>query len=87
MPDPFPYSFYPAYLNTEKVLSAFGATTNYTDSSAAIGDAFATTGDDGREDGTLEDLAQLLKQGITVMLYAGDADYNCNWLVLLVPAS
>lgn len=79
MPDPFPYGFFSAYLNTEKVLSAFGAATNYTDSSAAISDAFGTTGDDGREDGTIEDVLQLLKQGITVMLYFGDADYNCNW--------
>ena len=80
MPDPFPYNFYPAYLNTPKVQSAIGAAVNFSDFNTAVGNAFGTTGDDGREDGTVEDLRKLLKQGITVMLYAGDADYNCNWL-------
>ena len=80
MPDPFPYRFYVAYLNTAEVQTAIGAVTNFTESSAAVSEAFLTTGDDGREDGTVEDLRLLLKQGITVMLYTGDADYNCNWL-------
>ena len=57
-----------AYLNTPKVQSAIGAFQNYTEYSAAVGDAFSTTGDDGREDGTVEDLLQLLEQGITVCL-------------------
>ena len=35
--------------------------------------------DDGREDGTVEDMLELLEQGTTVMMYTGDADYNCNW--------
>ncbi|KAL9104024.1 MAG: hypothetical protein Q9163_001002 [Psora crenata] len=80
MPDPFPYNFYPTYLNTPKVQSAIGAAVNFTDFSAAVSHAFNTTGDDGREDSTVEDLRKLLKQGVDVMLYAGDADYNCNWL-------
>ena len=58
-----------------------------------MGDAFNTTGDDGREDGTVTDMLQLLDQGVTVclptfsvsaksysqqvMMYTGDADYNC----------
>ncbi|MDI1490505.1 MAG: hypothetical protein OHK93_001709 [Ramalina farinacea] len=79
-PDPFPYGFYPAYLNTPEVQSAIGAATNFTDFDAAVGDAFGTTGDDGREDSTIEDIRSLLKDNITVILYAGDADYNCNWL-------
>ena len=80
MPDPFPYNFYPDYLNTPRVQSAIGAAVNYSDFNSAVGNAFGTTGDDGRESGTIEALRQLLTQGITVMLYAGDADYNCNWL-------
>ena len=82
-----------AYLNTPIVQSAIGAFQNYTEYSAAVGDAFNTTGDDGREDGTVADMLELLEQDITVclstfyvpvkshsqqvMMYTGDADYNC----------
>lgn len=79
-PDPFPPEFYVAYLNTPTVQSAIGAFQNFTEYSAAVGNAFSTTGDDGREDGTVADLRELLEQDITVMMYTGDADYNCNWL-------
>lgn len=90
----FPPEFYVAYLNTPIVQSAIGAFQNYTEYSAAVGDAFNTTGDDGREDGTVADMLELLEQGITVclptfcflaksysqqvMMYTGDADYNCR---------
>ena len=57
-----------AYLNTPVVQSAIGAFQNFTEYSAAVGDAFSTTGDDGREDGTVEDMLQLLEQGVTVCL-------------------
>ena len=72
-PDPFPYNFYFAYLNMPKVQKALGAFTNYSDYSATVGDAFGTTGDDGREVMTIEDVRKLLKQGIYVVSYAGDA--------------
>ena len=64
----FPPEFYVAYLNTPIVQSAIGAFQNYTEYSAAVGDAFNTTGDDGREDGTVADMLELLEQGITVRL-------------------
>ena len=79
-PDPFPYSFYPDYLNTPEVQAAIGAFTNYSDSSALVGNAFGVTGDDSREVMTIEDIRLLLEQGIYITIYAGDADYNCNWL-------
>ncbi|KAI0481773.1 Alpha/Beta hydrolase protein [Xylaria cf. heliscus] len=79
VPDPFPYSFYTSYLNTEEVQSAIGAYTNFS-SNGAVGDAFGSTGDDGREIGVLAALRYLVRHGVTVALYAGDADYNCNWL-------
>lgn len=65
-PDPFPYTYYVDYLNTPKVQKAIGAYVNFTESSGAVGSAFATTGDDGREDNTVGDVLKLLKQGITV---------------------
>jgi carboxypeptidase D len=79
-PDPFPYGFYVAYLNTPKVQAAIGAYVNFSESSNAVGTDFGLTGDDGREVGTIEDVRLLLGDGVTVAMYAGDADYNCNWL-------
>lgn len=79
-PDPFPYNFFLDYLNTPKVQKAIGAFTNYTESSPQVGADFGSTGDDGREDDTIEDIQKLLKKGINFMMYFGDADYNCNWL-------
>ncbi|KAK0124505.1 hypothetical protein ONS95_009455 [Cadophora gregata] len=79
-PDRFPYSFYISYLNTPKVQAAIGAFQNFSESSGAVFDALTATGDDNREYGTVSALRKLLAQNLTVMLYAGDADYNCNWL-------
>ncbi|TKY89599.1 hypothetical protein EX895_001384 [Sporisorium graminicola] len=79
-PDPFPYSFYVDYLNTAAVQTAIGAYQNFSESSSTVSDAFGNTGDDGREEGTIEDVRALLDQGVQVVMYAGDADYNCNWL-------
>ena len=79
-PDPFPYSFYVDYLNTPAVQAAIGAYQNYSESSNAVGTAFGTTGDDGREVSTVQDMLKLINQNVTVMMYTGDADYNCNWL-------
>ncbi|GAP91086.1 putative serine carboxypeptidase [Rosellinia necatrix] len=80
-PDPFPYRYYEAYLNTGRVQAAIGAHTNFS-SNGAVGEAFDGTGDDGREAGTVAALRSLLRagSGVSVALYAGDADYNCNWL-------
>jgi carboxypeptidase C (cathepsin A) len=79
-PDPFPYEFYVNYLNTPKVLTAIGAFTNFSESNSAVGTDFGNTGDDARESNTIEDLKSLVDDGLTVALYAGDADYICNWL-------
>jgi len=79
-PDPFPYSFYIDYLNTPEVQSAIGAYQNYSESSNAVYAAFTSTGDDNRESGTVEAMRALIAQDVTVMMYTGDADYNCNWL-------
>lgn len=79
-PDPFPYEFYVDYLNTASVQAAIGAFQNFSEGSNTVGTAFGTTGDDGRESHTIEDMRKLLKQNVTVLLYAGDADYNCNWV-------
>ncbi len=79
MPDPFPPGFYAQYLNQQHVLQAIGAFVNYTESSNTVSNAFATTGDDGRILTTVSDMKRLLDQNVSVTMYTGDADYNCNW--------
>jgi carboxypeptidase C (cathepsin A) len=79
-PDPFPYSFYVEYLNTPEVQKAIGAYQNFSESSGTVSAAFGNTGDDDRESGTIEACRKLLDAGVHVMLYYGDADFNCNWL-------
>ncbi|WPH04138.1 Carboxypeptidase S1-like B [Acrodontium crateriforme] len=78
-PDPFPPTFFEAYLNTPKVQQAIGAFVNFT-GATTVGTAFAATGDDDREDGTIEALSKLVEQGVYVIMYFGDADYICNWI-------
>lgn len=79
-PDPFPPEFYVDYLNTPEVQQAIGAYQNFSESSNAVYQAFTATGDDNREAGTIAAVRLLLKRGVNVVMYAGDADYNCNWL-------
>lgn len=79
-PDPFPPEFFVDYLNTPKVQQAIGAYVNYSESNAAVSTAFGTTGDDGRVLTTVTDMKKLIDANLTVIMYTGDADYNCNWL-------
>lgn len=80
MPDPFPPEYFVDYLNTPKVQAALGAFVNFSESSSTVGSAFGSTGDDDREEGTISAVRKLVQKGIYVVLFAGDADYNCNWL-------
>ena len=79
-PDPFPPEFYVSYLNTPKVQNAIGAFVNFTEGSEAVYEAFNSTGDDARRVHSIRDLKRLIADNVTVFLYDGDADYNCNWL-------
>lgn len=79
-PDPFPYPFYQDYLNTPQVQKAIGVYTNYTKSNPLVARAFRGTGDDARDVHVADDLRFLLGRNVTVALYAGDADFNSNWL-------
>ena len=84
-PDPFPYTNFVAYLNEPKVQKAIGAYSNFSYATTNLGagttaTAFTTAGDDARELGIIADNQKLLEQGVYLLQYAGDADYNCNWL-------
>ena len=74
LPIAFPPTYYVDYLNTPSVQQAIGAYVNFSESSNTVGNAFASTGDDDREAGTIEDVKKLLKQGVYVVEYYGDAD-------------
>lgn len=77
--DPFPDSLYLEYLNQADVQGAIGVPVNFTQTSTTVFDSFLNTGDYAR-DGILQDLADLLNDGVRVALLYGDRDYICNWL-------
>jgi carboxypeptidase C (cathepsin A) len=81
-PDPFPPTFYYDYLNSPKLQAAIGASTNWSAVSGTVFVAFNSTGDESRDGRTLiiPALKTLSEQGVTVILYAGDLDYDSNWL-------
>lgn len=80
-PDPFPPSFYVSYLNDAAVQRAIGASTNFTPASIQTFTAFNSTGDDSRTGAlVMSSLQSLVQQGVTVAMYAGDADYDSNWV-------
>jgi carboxypeptidase C (cathepsin A) len=81
VPDPFPYGYWREYLNSAKIQQALGAFVNYTgDGGSTVGSAFANTGDDDRESGTVAASRFLADEGVYTVHFAGDADYVCNWL-------
>lgn len=78
-PDPFPPSTYMEYLNDADVQAAIGVAVNYTESNAAVSNAFVQTGDYERAN-PIPQFAYLLSLGVRVALIYGDRDYLCNWL-------
>ncbi|KAK3719712.1 hypothetical protein LTR37_004249 [Vermiconidia calcicola] len=80
VPDPFPYNYYPDYLNSPKVQQAIGAYVNFSDSNSAVGGAFGNTGDDARLQGAIGDSRKLIEGGTYTVQFSGDADYICNWI-------
>lgn len=84
-PDPYPYTFFVEYLNRPEIQKAIGAYQNFSYSVTNLGagtvaTAFTTTGDDARELVIIDATKSLIEKGVYVLHYAGDADYNCNWL-------
>lgn len=79
-PSPFPNEFYSEYLQLDSVRKAIGAKQTYIELNPTVGAAFESTGDDSRDFGIPEILRDMVRRGIRVTLYAGDADYECNWL-------
>lgn len=76
--DPFPDSHYLEYLNQADVQQAIGVPVNFTQTCLTVFDSFFDTGDYVR-DGVLQDIANLINDGVRVALIYGDRDYICNW--------
>ncbi|KAI0089549.1 alpha/beta-hydrolase [Irpex rosettiformis] len=76
----FPPEFYVTLLRNATVLSKIGvdAGVRYTECSNSVGNQFSKTGDDART--LLPQLAALADSGLKMLIWAGDADINCNWL-------
>jgi carboxypeptidase C (cathepsin A) len=78
-PDPFPSTSFVSYLNRADVQRAIGATTNFTQASVQTFLAFNSTGDDSRTGELVtQSMRSLVAQGVTVAMFAGDADYDSN---------
>ena len=77
--DPFPESLYLEYLNTKAVQQSIGVPVNYTQDSIAVFLAFNETGDWARN-GNIQDIVDLLNDGVRVAFIYGDRDYICNWV-------
>ncbi|TVY82157.1 Carboxypeptidase S1 [Lachnellula suecica] len=75
--DPYPPETYVTYLQSSKVMTAIGAKATYAECPDAPYEGFANTGDDSRS--FLATLSTVVQSGITVLLWAGDADWICNW--------
>ncbi|KZS95849.1 alpha/beta-hydrolase [Sistotremastrum niveocremeum HHB9708] len=76
--DPFPSEAYVTFLRNKTVVAAIGAQGKYRECPDAPFELFENTGDDART--LLPQLSALVNSGLKTLLWAGDADINCNWL-------
>ncbi|KAJ7590662.1 alpha/beta-hydrolase [Mycena floridula] len=77
-PNPFPPEFYLTFLAQASVKQKIGATSKYSECADAPFELFTKTGDDART--LLPQLGALADSGLPMLIWAGDADINCNWL-------
>ncbi|KAF9452095.1 alpha/beta-hydrolase [Macrolepiota fuliginosa MF-IS2] len=74
----FPPEFYVNFLRDPKTRQKIGAEVTYNECPDAPFEKFVTTGDDART--LLPSLAALADAKMKILIWAGDADINCNWL-------
>ena len=83
--DPNPPETYATYLTNSAVTKAIGAQSTYQECANAPGQKFANTGDNSRS--FLSQLSDVVKSGVTTVVWAGDADWICNWFGGLAAAN
>jgi len=74
----FPPEFYINLLSNATIKQLIGATSTYSECSNPVDNLFDKTGDDART--LLPQLAALANSRLKMLIWAGDADINCNWL-------
>ncbi|EMD36755.1 hypothetical protein CERSUDRAFT_114672 [Gelatoporia subvermispora B] len=74
----FPPEFYVTFLQNTSIMSKIGVQVKYEECSDPVDDEFSRTGDDART--LLPQLSALANSRLKILIWAGDADINCNWL-------
>jgi len=74
----FPPEFYVDFLHEASIQKKIGAEVRYRECPDAPFELFVKTGDDART--FLPQLGNLANSGLRILIWAGDADINCNWL-------
>ncbi|KAG2095727.1 Alpha/Beta hydrolase protein [Suillus discolor] len=75
---PFPPEYYVDYLNKKDVMAKIGAEVPYDECPTKPYHKFIKTGDEART--WLPQLSALADSKMKILIWAGDADLNCNWL-------
>ncbi|PMD30346.1 alpha/beta-hydrolase [Hyaloscypha variabilis F] len=75
--NPVPPKNYMAYLQQDDVVKKIGAQGMYQECNAGIYELFQETGDNSRS--YLPTLSTVVQSGIQTLIWAGDADWICNW--------
>lgn len=83
--DPFPPTTYVSYLADPAVMKAIGAKSSYSECSNSAGTGFSRTGDNSRS--FLPTLSTVVGTGLRTVVWAGDADWICNWFGGLAAAN
>ncbi|KAJ4005534.1 hypothetical protein NW766_011084 [Fusarium irregulare] len=71
-----PPTYHQEYLERADVQKAIGARVNYTESGGQFG--ILESGDDAKS--FLGELSRIVRDGVQVLIWAGDSDYVCNWV-------
>ncbi|GLB39568.1 putative serine carboxypeptidase [Lyophyllum shimeji] len=74
----FPPEYYVDFLTQPSIQQKIGAEVTYGECPDPPYELFVRTGDDART--LLPQLGALANSGLKILIWAGDADINCNWL-------